>query len=176
MIRMGWTTAPMTLAVAVALMTSPASHAAGLKDCSLKYKAAKTAGTLNGADWKTFRATQCGTVTPAAATTPSAAPGTAATTTTATATTTAAPAATASAAPTPTAKPSPGAGHAGTAANATFPSAIDPKYAKLSAGKGRMKTCLDQYHANKASNANGGLNWIAKDGYYSQCNTRLKGA
>ncbi len=154
-------------AVSMALMASPVAHAAGLKECSLKYKAAKTAGTLNGADWKTFRATQCGAtpaaaVTPAASTTPAPAAAPAKTT----------PAATAAATPTaPVGKAKPAA-----AGSPTFPSAIDPKYAKLSAGKGRMKTCLDQYHANKGSGANAGLNWIAKDGYYSQCNTRLKGA
>jgi hypothetical protein len=39
-----------------------------------------------------------------------------------------------------------------------------------------MHTCLDQYHANKANNANGGLKWIVKGGgYYSECNKRLKG-
>ena len=57
-----------------------------------------------------------------------------------------------------------------------FPSAVDPKYASLSAGKARMKTCLDQYHANKAGNGNAGLNWIQKGGgYYSECTKRLKG-
>ena len=60
--------------------------------------------------------------------------------------------------------------------NAVFPSAVDPKYAKESAGKARMHTCVDQYNANKASNGNGGLKWIEKGGgYYSECNKRLKG-
>jgi hypothetical protein len=62
-------------------------------------------------------------------------------------------------------------------APAPAPSAIDSKYSKKSAGKGRMLTCLDQYNANKASNGNGGLKWIMKGGgYYSQCNNKLKGA
>ncbi len=62
------------------------------------------------------------------------------------------------------------------ATNAVFPTAIDPKYSKELAGKQRQKTCLDQYNANKTSNGNGGLKWIEKGGgYYSQCNTRLKG-
>src|SRR5579884_3769222 len=61
--------------------------------------------------------------------------------------------------------------------NAVFPSAVDPKYSKDSAGKARMLTCLDQYNANKVNNANGGLKWIQKGGgYYSECNKRLKGA
>jgi len=57
-----------------------------------------------------------------------------------------------------------------------YPNAIDPKYASLSAGKGRFKTCDDQYQANKATNSNGGLRWIEKGGgYYSLCNKHLKG-
>jgi len=56
-----------------------------------------------------------------------------------------------------------------------FPKAISPKYSQESPGKARMHTCLDQYRANKASNANAGLKWIEKGGgYYSQCNRRLK--
>ena len=58
---------------------------------------------------------------------------------------------------------------------AVFPSAVSSKYAKESAGKARMHTCLDQYNANKPTNANGGLKWIMKGGgYYSECNKRLK--
>ena len=61
--------------------------------------------------------------------------------------------------------------------NAVFPSAVSSKYSKESAGKARMHTCLDQYNANKATSANGGLKWIQKGGgYYSECNKRLKGA
>jgi len=78
-----------------------------------------------------------------------------------------APAAPTTAAPT-TAAPSAG--------GATFPQAVAPKYSKESAGRARMHTCLDQYHANKATNGNGGLRWITKGGgYYSECNKRLKG-
>jgi len=45
-----------------------------------------------------------------------------------------------------------------------------------SAGKARMHTCLDQYKANKAADANGGLKWVQKGGgYYSECNKQLKG-
>ena len=68
-------------------------------------------------------------------------------------------------------------GRAGAVGNAVFPSAVDPKYAKESAGKARMHTCVDQYNANKASNGNGGMKWIQKGGgYYSECNKKLKGA
>jgi hypothetical protein len=57
-----------------------------------------------------------------------------------------------------------------------FPSAVSPKYASESAGRARMHTCLDQYHENKATGGNAGLNWIQKGGgYYSECTKRLKG-
>jgi hypothetical protein len=69
-----------------------------------------------------------------------------------------------------------GSGSAALSPGATFPQAISPKYKSESAGKARMHTCLDQYRANKATSANGGLRWIAKGGgYYSECNKRLKG-
>ena len=57
-----------------------------------------------------------------------------------------------------------------------FPSAISAKYANETEGKQRMKTCLDQYYANKSANSLNGLRWIQKGGgYYSLCNARLKG-
>jgi hypothetical protein len=61
--------------------------------------------------------------------------------------------------------------------NAVFPNAVDAKYAKETAGKARLHTCVDQYNANKTSNGNGGMKWIEKGGgYYSECNKKLKGA
>lgn len=61
------------------------------------------------------------------------------------------------------------------ATKAVLPKAIDPKYAKETSGKARMHTCRDQYRANKAANANGGLKWVQKGGgYYSLCNKALK--
>ena len=63
------------------------------------------------------------------------------------------------------------------AANAVFPTAVDTKYSSEKHGRARRKTCLDQYKANKATNANGGLKWLQKGGgYYSQCVKKLKGA
>jgi hypothetical protein len=57
-----------------------------------------------------------------------------------------------------------------------FPTAIAPKYSSTPPDKARMHTCADQFTANKASNANGGLKWIEKNGgYYSECVSRLKG-
>ena len=136
--------------------TAPA-HALTSQECSAKYQAAKTAGTLNGQKWNDFRKAQCGAdATPA--------------------TTAAAPAAP-PAAPTAKQEAAPSAAAPAAVGNAVFPNAVDPKYAKESAGKGRMHTCVDQYNANKTSNGNGGLKWIQKGGgYYSECNKRLKGA
>jgi hypothetical protein len=63
------------------------------------------------------------------------------------------------------------------AANAVFPTAVDAKYATEKPGRARRKTCLDQYKANKANSANGGLKWLQRGGgYYSQCTKKLKGA
>ncbi len=59
---------------------------------------------------------------------------------------------------------------------AVFPTVIAPKYAsEKDLDKARTKTCADQFTANKASNANGGLKWVEKDGgYYGECINRLK--
>jgi hypothetical protein len=59
---------------------------------------------------------------------------------------------------------------------AVFPTAISPKYAgEKDLDKARRLTCADQFTANKASNANGGLKWIESDGgYYGECVSRLK--
>jgi len=63
------------------------------------------------------------------------------------------------------------------AANAVLPTAVDSKYSSEKPGRARRKTCLDQYKANKATNASGGLRWLQKGGgYYSQCVKKLKGA
>jgi len=81
-----------------------------------------------------------------------------------------------SAAPTAAAPASTPATAPKTTGNAVFPTAVSPKHSGESAGKARMHTCLDQYNANKATNANGGLKWIQKGGgYYSECNKQLKG-
>jgi hypothetical protein len=122
-----------------------------MQECSAKYKAAQTAGTLKGQKWNDFRKAECGTD---AAATPAAAPK----------------AAEAKPAAAPAATPAP-------MGNAVFPNAVDPKYSKETAGKARMHTCVDQYNANKAGNANGGLKWIQKGGgYYSECTKKLKGS
>ncbi|MCJ2049123.1 hypothetical protein [Methylobacterium sp. J-070] len=149
------------LALSLGAVATPAA-ALSTKDCSVKYQAAKQAGTLNGQKWNDFRKAECG-APPDAATTAvpnPMAPG---------ATKTAAPA---PAPPTTAARPTAVPAAIGTAA---YPSAVDPKYAKESAGKARMHTCLDSYNAAKAAGTLGGAKWIVKGGgYYSACNTRLK--
>ena len=57
-----------------------------------------------------------------------------------------------------------------------FPSAISPAHAGEKPIKARLKTCLDQFKANEATNSNGGLKWVQKGGgYLSECKKHLKG-
>jgi hypothetical protein len=136
------------------------------QECSAKYQAAKTAGTLGGQKWNDFRKAQCGadaTATPAAA-----APAAAAKETPKEAKKEAAP---------KDAAKKEAAAPAAPSGPAVYPNAVDPKYSKETAGKARMHTCVDQYNANKATNANGGMKWIQKGGgYYSECSKKLKGS
>jgi hypothetical protein len=137
--------------VGMAVAGLSAADALTAKECSVKYQAAKAAGTLDGAGWNEFRKAQCGKDAEAAP----------------------ASAALASAAPASAATPATAPAASGTA---VFPAAIAAKFASEKPAQARMHTCLEQYHANKASNANGGLTWIQKGGgYYSECNKRLKG-
>jgi hypothetical protein len=145
-------------ASSLAVFAAMPAQALTMQECSAKYKAAQTAGTLNGQKWNDFRKAECGSE---AAATPAAAP----------------------AAPkTAEAKPkkseaAPAGAAAAASGPAVFPKAVDPKYSKETEGKARMHTCVDQYNANKASNANGGLKWIQKGGgYYSECTKKLKGS
>lgn len=58
-----------------------------------------------------------------------------------------------------------------------FPEAISQRHASERPALARQRTCADQFRANKASEANGGLRWIEQGGgYWSQCNARLKQA
>jgi pyruvate/2-oxoglutarate dehydrogenase complex dihydrolipoamide acyltransferase (E2) component len=144
-----------------ALVASAPAQALTSQECSAKYQAAKKDGSLGTTKWNDFRKAQCGAdATPAAAPT--------------------------AAAPPPAAEPKQAKKEAAPAAapaptmpmgNAVFPNAVDAKYAKESAGKARLHTCVDQYNANKTTNGNGGMKWIEKGGgYYSECNKKLKGA
>ena len=59
--------------------------------------------------------------------------------------------------------------------NAVFPSAVNPRYSRLSPSRARLHTCRDQYKANRATNANGSLRWIGRGGYWALCDKHLKG-
>src|SRR6266699_4807620 len=82
-------------------VTSPA-QALTTKECSAKYQAAKTAGTLGGQKWNDFRNIQCGTDAAAAPATPP----------------TTMPAGRPAGAPATSTRPG----------NAVFPTAVSPKY------------------------------------------------
>jgi hypothetical protein len=130
---------------AFAISGANPGFALSTKECSTKYQAAKSAGTLNGESWNEFRKKECSGSEPS---TPEEKPA-------------------AKAEPTKAAPAASG--------SAVFPKSIDSKYSKESAGRARMHTCLDQYRANKSNGGNGGLKWIQKGGgYYSECNASLK--
>lgn len=148
-----------------AVLASPSALALTAKECHAKFKAAGKAGTLNGQKYKDFKAAECGDVSTAA-------------------TQQNMPPAEKEAAEdkkvTSDAPASPGAGIASkpstvSSGSTVFPGSVSTQYVKLSPGKARMKTCLDQYNANKSTGGNGSLKWIQKGGgYYSQCNAKLK--
>lgn len=170
-----------------ALMLSPAlaqqakpDQQAIMKECGERWQSAKAANKTGDQTWPQFLS-QCRADISKRAAAPAAAP--------------AKPVPAQAQKPAPAVKPAPAqaqapakpapapakpaAAAAGTAAAGAFifPSAIDAKYSTEKPGQQRMKTCLDQYNANKASGkGNGGKNWIEKGGgYYSECNKRLGG-
>ncbi|WP_291362854.1 hypothetical protein [Acetobacter sp. UBA5411] len=173
---MGFNRSVRTMTASLALLVAGATWSVALpgqaqaavtaKECHAKFKAAKEGGTLAGQSYKDFKAAQCA----GAESEPeektegeAAAPATT-------------PATEAAAENKPESKAKAASKASTYTGNAVFPSKVSSKYSSLSAGKARMKTCLDQYHANKASGGNGGLTWIQKGGgYYSVCTKRLKG-
>jgi hypothetical protein len=147
----------LATAAVVAMTWNIPAHALSMHECSVKYRAAQTAKTLNGMTWKDFRKAECG---PGAAAAPTSTSTKAADTLS-----------------TAESSKSTRIYNTAPAGNAVLPAAVSPKYAGKSTGKARMLTCLDQYEANKAGNMNGGLKWIQRGGgYYSMCNKHLKGA
>ena len=145
------------LGLALAASAPAAAQALSNAQCSAKYQAAKTANTLNGRSYFAFRRDEClaqpaADQQPAAAGQPAANP----------------------LRPAPAAAQRPAPAPAATG-NAVFPRVVDPKYASLRPAQARLKTCSDQYNANKATNANGGMKWIEKGGgYWSACNKAIK--
>jgi len=131
---------------------APDASASGLsmKECSAKYQSAKANGSLGGLKWNDFRKAKCSADAADDETVP--AQDEANYTNEPEKPTTTAP------------------------RSVKFPRSVSNKFSNESAGKARMHTCLDQYYANKENNTLGGLKWIQKGGgYYSLCNTRLKG-
>jgi len=128
----------------------PEAKGLTMAECSSKYQAAKTAGTLGGQKWNDFRKAQCGPGAADDETVPSVDEA--------------------------NYKGEPAAPTTKAPRGVKFPTAISNKYANETPGKARMHTCLDQYYANKDADALGGLKWIQKGGgFYSLCNARLKG-
>jgi hypothetical protein len=121
-----------------------------MAECSDKYQAAKSAGTLNDMKWNEFRKAECGAGATDDETVPSVDE------------------AKYNGDPeTPKTKAPRGV---------KFPTAISKKFSDENPGKARMHTCLQEYYANKDADTLGGLRWIQKGGgYYSLCNARLKG-
>ena len=61
-----------------------------------------------------------------------------------------------------------------TAPALVFPSQVSARFASERPQLARQKTCSEQFQANKAANANGGLRWVEKGGgYWSKCNAHL---
>ena len=182
-----------SLALSLAFVANAApANALGLKDCSDKYSAAKAANKTGTKTFAEFQKTECGETTPVVTPAPAATTPPAKAATTAPATTPAvapvkddraekrkaarAAKAAAKAEAAKTATPAAPAAKTTTSTTAMFPPKINDAYKAKKPSKARMATCLDQYRANKATNANGGLKWIQKGGgYYSECNKRLKG-
>jgi hypothetical protein len=153
--------------LAALAMTSQA-NALTAQECSAKYQAAKTAGTLGGQKWNDFRKAQCGAdAAPAAAAAPATAPA-------------AAPAAAPKEAKKEAAKKEAAKEAAAPAAPsgpAVYPNAVDPKYSKETAGKARMHTCVESVQRQQGHQRQWRQKWIQKGGgYYSECSKKLKGA
>src|SRR6202050_1716333 len=92
--------------LAAVTLQGTSAHALSMTECSAKYKAAKTAGTLNGMKWNDFRKANCGSDATAAPGAAAPAPATAS-----------APAAAPAPAPAPAAAPV-------ATGSAVFPSAV----------------------------------------------------
>ena len=143
-----------TVVLVAGLVASSPASALTLKECSAKYKEAKAAGAGKTVAWNDFRKAEC------------AAPSNAER-----ATTEASAAARSTAAPTAVAPAGSAAGAA-----AVFPTAVSEKFSSETPAQARLKTCSEQYNANKPIDANGGLRWIQKGGgYWSECAKHLKG-
>ena len=144
----------VTLMAAGALLASMAfvspASALTMKECSTKYQAAKADGSATGVKWNDFRAKFCGA--DAAKEDEDDNKAVAATT-----------------------EKEPTKAKTKAPRGVSFPKAVDKKYASETPAKGRLKTCVDSYHANKDAGTLNDLKWIQKGGgYWSLCSAALK--
>ncbi|RCW79496.1 hypothetical protein [Phyllobacterium bourgognense] len=154
--------ATLVTASLLPLALIPSANALSMKECSVKYKAAQSAGLAEGVSWSEFRKAQCTAPAEVAVENSIADPAEAKTKRTED-------------------KPKQAAKNTEVVARSpsgktTFPSSIDAKFAAEKPAKARMHTCLEQYRANKKGGTLGGTRWIEKGGgYYKLCNAKLKG-
>lgn len=135
--------------LATAALTSPAS-ALTMKECSVKYQAAKADGSAKDMKWNDFRAKNCGTDAAAEDAVDEKAIAS-------------------------TSEKEPAKATMKAPKSVMFPKAVDKKYSSETPGKQRLHTCVDSYRANKEKGTLGDLKWIQKGGgYWSLCNTALK--
>ncbi|AVT79428.1 hypothetical protein [Rhodopseudomonas palustris] len=168
----------MTAAAMLTWSAATPAQALTAQECSAKYQAAKTDGTLNGQGWNDFRKEHCGAAASADSKAAEAKPADAKP---ADAKPDAKPEAKSEAKPAESkpegkSKAKSAAAPAGPQGPAVYPTAIDAKFAQEKPTLARLHTCAQQWKANKAANTTGGLRWIQKGGgYWSECNKRLKG-
>jgi hypothetical protein len=138
-------------AVLAAIAFSSPASALSMKECGVKYQAAKADGSAKDMKWNDFRAKFCGSDAAAADKADEA-----------------------DVAKTTEAK-EPEKPTAAAPKGVSFPTAVDKKYASETPGKGRLHTCVDAYHANKDAGTLGGLKWIQKGGgFWSLCTAKIK--
>jgi hypothetical protein len=148
------TTASAGVMAVAGLTTIQPAQALTMQECSVKYRAAQRANTLKGMKWNDFRKAECSDEDASDNEASAAVPAEAAQ-----------PA-------TPAAAPAKPASTRRIGAP-VFPRAVAQKYSSETPGKARLKTCADQYNANKARGGNGDLKWIQQGGgYWSQCNLK----
>ncbi len=142
---------PLLFSVIVILGAAPLpAQALTMKECSAKFQAARKAGTLKGQKWNDFRKAECADDDASENEAAGAVKDEPA--------------------------PAPRAATNARPGRVVYPTAVSSKYTNETAGKARLKTCADQYNANKAKGGNGELKWIQTGGgYWSECNKRLKG-
>lgn len=147
--------APQEMALTVEADAAPQAPRLTLKECSVKYRAAKADGSLGERKWNEFRRAECGWVGQTAWNTVEQGTGGKPTV--------------------PASRQTPKLLATSAPAGVTFPAVISAAYSAETPARQRMRTCLENYHANKAAGTLGGLRWIQQGGgYYSLCNARLK--